>query len=131
MLYLTIKSFCCQKTVVARLGTERSEGLYLWYCPLLSEVLAAANAAFSQQNSGAVRYHNRIDFRLVTRLLCKLLCNGIYEIVDFTWVNTHKYRAVKIGDIFYDYDDYYNNRYDQISDLDEFRQQMYNTDRVY
>ena len=58
-------------------------------------------------------------------------CNGIYELVDFTWVDTHKYRAVKIGDIFYDYDDYYNNRYDQISDLDEFRQQMYNTDRVY
>ena len=58
-------------------------------------------------------------------------CNGVYEIVEFTWVNTHKYRAVKIGDIFYDYDDYYNNWYDQISDLDEFRQQMYNTDRVY
>ena len=58
-------------------------------------------------------------------------CNGVYEIVEFTWVNTHKYRAVKIGDIFYDYDDYYNNWYDQISDLDEFKQQMYNTDRVY
>ena len=57
--------------------------------------------------------------------------NGVYTIATFEWVDTYEYRAIKIGDIYYDYDSYYNNWYHQISDLEQFRNEMYGTVRVY
>ena len=38
----------------------------------------------------------------------RTFCNGIYTVADFEWIDTHTYYAIKIGDIFYDYDDYYD-----------------------
>ena len=57
--------------------------------------------------------------------------NAVYDVANFTWVETYKYYAVKIGDIYYDYNDYCNNWYDQISDIQQFKDQLYGTDRVY
>ena len=67
----------------------------------------------------------------IERQYLRTFCNGVYTIADFDWVETTKYYAIKIGDIFYDYDDYVNNHFHQISSLEEFRQQVSNTVRVY
>lgn len=71
------------------------------------------------------------DHYTLTYTYQRTYCNGVYTIAEFGWVDTYKYRAIKIGDVFYDYDDYCNNWYCQISDLEEFRNQMYGTERVY
>ena len=60
-------------------------------------------------------------------------CNGTYQIAWFEWVQVRTYRAIEIGGKFYDYNDfdwsYWND--DFVITEQEFRDKMYNTDRVY
>lgn len=71
------------------------------------------------------------DYYVMSRTYQRRFCNGVYTLVEFDWKMPYKYYAIRIGGVFYDYDDYRNNWYDQITDLEDFKNSMYDTDRVY
>ena len=59
----------------------------------------------------------------------RIYCNGTFTFAEFSYVNVYKYYAIKIGDYFYDLDDFYNHG-GGIGE-DEFQHNMYDTQRYY
>ena len=89
------------------------------------------NAAFIDEYMMVRDEATILDNYVFTKTYQKRYCNGVYTLAEVNWTYTHRYYAIRIGGVFYDYDDYRNNWYDQITDLEDFKNSMYDTDRVY
>ena len=99
---------------------KNEDGKYITSSVIVNEYLFIDEVATELPCQDAVERRNLTTF-----------CNGVYTLANFDWVETTTYYAIKIGDIFYDYDDYSHNYLHQIASLEEFRQQVSNTVRVY
>ena len=99
--------------------TQAPNGEYITHFYYIGDILVVLdeyNAVAINPNHEKVRTYN------------KTYCNGTFTFAEFRFVDTFKYLAIKIGDYFYDFDDFRNS---PVLDEDRFQENMYDTQRYY
>ena len=115
---LTESAYGVSKTFTIR---KAENGAYVYDCRNLDDCLIIDGEATIPSN-----------YKLTDLYDCEFY-NGTYQIAEFEYVVVNTYRAIEIGGKLYDYSDfdwaYWKD--DLVITKEEFRDKMYNTDRVY